>query len=77
MNEELQRLFNQLIQISAALYLAMSAYMGRLNFTGMARWLRLQSDEERTHMLTLIERLALSNFKQTILGRRLRRFKKY
>jgi ferritin len=58
MNEDLQRLFNNLIQIehvSTTLYLAMSAYMGRLNFTGMAHWLRLQSEEERTHMLTLID----------------------
>ncbi|MFC4409641.1 ferritin [Chungangia koreensis] len=57
MNEELQRLINNLIQIenySSALYLAMSAQMGRLNYTGMAKWLRLQSEEERTHMLTLI-----------------------
>lgn len=58
MNEELQKLFNNLIQIehvSTTLYLAMSAYMGRLNLTGMAHWLRLQSEEERTHMLTLID----------------------
>jgi ferritin len=58
MNEELQRLFNNLIQVehvSTTLYLAMSAYMWRLNFTGMAHWLRLQSEEERTHMLTLID----------------------
>ncbi|WP_010281280.1 ferritin [Bacillus timonensis] len=58
MNEELQKLFNNLIQIehiSTTLYLAMSSYMGRLNLTGMARWLRLQSEEERTHMLKLID----------------------
>lgn len=57
MNEELQKLMNNLIQIehvSTTLYLAMSAYMGKLNFTGMAKWLRLQSEEERTHMLTLV-----------------------
>ena len=28
---------------------------GKLNLTGMAHWLRLQSEEERTHMLTLID----------------------
>ncbi|HYK72217.1 MAG TPA: ferritin [Pseudoneobacillus sp.] len=58
MNEEIQKLFNNLIQIehvSTTLYLAMSAYMGKLNYTGMAKWLRLQSDEERTHMLKLID----------------------
>jgi ferritin len=56
-NEELQGLFNKLISIehvSSTLYLAMSAYMGKQNFTGMATWLRLQSEEERGHMLTLI-----------------------
>ncbi|MCA1010616.1 ferritin [Halobacillus halophilus] len=58
MNEELQRLFNRLIEIehvSTTLYLAMSAYMGRQNYTGMANWLRLQSNEERSHLLTLID----------------------
>ncbi|RFU71257.1 ferritin [Peribacillus saganii] len=58
MNEELQKLINNLIQIehvSSTLYLAMSAHMGKLNLTGMAHWLRLQSEEERTHMLTLID----------------------
>lgn len=58
MNEELQKLFNNLIQVehvSSILYLAMSAYMGKLNYTGMAHWLRLQSEEERAHMLKLID----------------------
>lgn len=58
MNEELQKLFNNLIQVehvSSTLYLAMSAYLGRLNYTGMANWLRLQSEEERAHMLKLID----------------------
>jgi ferritin len=58
MNEDLQKLFNNLIEIehvSTTLYLAMSAYLGKLNYTGMAKWLRLQSDEERGHMLTLID----------------------
>ncbi|WP_085524420.1 ferritin [Tuberibacillus sp. Marseille-P3662] len=44
--------------ISTNLYLAMSAYMDRKNYTGMAKWLRLQSEEERTHMLTLIDYLS-------------------
>ena len=60
MDEELQKLINNLIQIehvSSTLYLAMSAYMGRLNLTGMAHWLRLQSNEERSHMLKLIDYL--------------------
>jgi len=58
MNEELLKLFNQLIQIkhvSTTLYLAMSAHMGKLNYSGMANWFRLQSEEERTHMLKFID----------------------
>ncbi|GAM16712.1 ferritin [Mesobacillus selenatarsenatis] len=58
MNDELQSLFNDLIQlehVSSTLYLAMSAYMAKKNFTGIAHWLRLQSEEERTHMLTLVD----------------------
>ncbi|MCA1055638.1 ferritin [Rossellomorea aquimaris] len=58
MNDQLQKLVNNLIQIehvSTTLYLAMSAYMANQNYTGMAKWLRLQSDEERTHMLKLID----------------------
>ena len=60
MNEELQKMINNLIEIehvSTTLYLAMSAYMGKLNLTGMASWLRLQSEEERGHMLKLIDYL--------------------
>ncbi|MBN9654879.1 ferritin [Halobacillus sp. GSS1] len=58
MNKEMEQLFNRLIEIehvSTTLYLAMSAYMGKKNYTGMANWLRLQSEEERTHMLKLID----------------------
>ncbi|PFG13095.1 ferritin [Bacillus sp. es.036] len=59
--KEVQELLNTLIQIehiSTTLYLAMSAYLDRKNYTGMASWLRIQSDEERTHLLTLINYLA-------------------
>ncbi|MCA0174239.1 ferritin [Bacillus sp. RAR_GA_16] len=59
--KEVQDLLNTLIQIehvSTTLYLAMSAYLDRKNYTGMASWLRIQSDEERTHLLTLINYLA-------------------
>ncbi|WP_226647321.1 ferritin [Mesobacillus subterraneus] len=58
MNDELQSLFNDLIQlehVSSTLYLAMSASMAKQNYTGIAHWLRLQSEEERTHMLTLLD----------------------
>jgi ferritin len=60
LNQEVQSLLNNLIQIehvSSTLYLAMSAYMNRLNLRGMGSWLRLQSEEERTHMLKLINYL--------------------
>jgi ferritin len=59
--KEVQELLNTLIQIehiSTTLYLAMSAYLDRKNYTGMSSWLRIQSDEERTHLLTLINYLA-------------------
>ncbi|RBN41679.1 ferritin, partial [Priestia megaterium] len=60
MNEQIQKLLNNLIQlehVSSTLYLAMSNYMNRLNYKGMGSWLRLQSEEERTHMLKLIDYL--------------------
>jgi len=59
--EEVQQLINNLIKIehiSTTLYLAMSAYMDWKNYSGMAKWLRLQSEEERTHMLTLVDYLS-------------------
>jgi ferritin len=36
-------------------YLAMSAYCENMNFPGCARWLRLQSEEERTHAMKLFD----------------------
>ncbi|PLR95145.1 ferritin [Bacillus sp. T33-2] len=60
MNEQIQNLVNNLIQlehVSSALYLAMSNYMNKINLRGMGTWLRLQSEEERTHMLTLMDYL--------------------
>lgn len=60
LNDQIQKLVNNLIQIehvSTTLYLAMSAYMANQNYTGMAKWLRIQSEEERTHMLKLIDYL--------------------
>jgi len=40
---------------SSYLYLAMSAYCDRQQFTGCARWLRLQSEEENTHAMRLYD----------------------
>ncbi|MDG4658459.1 ferritin [Ectobacillus antri] len=59
-NEQMEQLVNNLIQIehvSSTLYLAMSNYMNKLNFKGMGTWLRLQSEEERLHMLKLMDYL--------------------
>ena len=36
-------------------YLAMSAYCERMKFTGAARWLRLQSQEENMHAMKLFD----------------------
>lgn len=36
-------------------YLAMSAYCGLQNFTGCARWLRIQSQEEYSHAMKLFD----------------------
>jgi ferritin len=36
-------------------YLAMSAHCENMNFPGCARWLRLQSDEERMHAMKLFD----------------------
>lgn len=41
--------------VSAYIYLAMSAYCERKNFTGSASWLRAQSAEEREHAMKLYE----------------------
>lgn len=59
-SEQMQRLINHLIQVelnSAYLYLAMSNFFHRLNLTGMAEWLRLQHEEERSHAQRLINYL--------------------
>ena len=37
------------------LYLSMSAYCERKNFSGFASWLRLQSEEETTHGMKLLD----------------------
>ncbi|SFB08739.1 MULTISPECIES: ferritin [unclassified Bacillus (in: firmicutes)] len=52
LKEEIQHLLNQLIQVennSSYLYTAMSNHLARLNYTGMANWLKLQAAEEKTH----------------------------
>lgn len=69
LNTQVENLLNDLIQIennSSALYLAMSAYLAYQNYTGMASWLRIQSEEERTHLLKLINYVTDRGGKVTI-----------
>jgi ferritin len=40
---------------SSHLYLAMSAHLEALNFRGMAKWMRIQAEEERGHGLKFFE----------------------
>jgi ferritin len=57
LSDQMLKILNSLIQIehnSSTIYLAMSPYMSRLGYTGMAKWLLLQSEEERKHMLKLV-----------------------
>ncbi len=39
------------------LYLAMSAYLEQINFKGMAKWMRIQAQEEMTHAMTFFDHL--------------------
>ena len=58
MNAKVVEAINQQInsELSASYsYLAMSAYCERQKFTGAARWLRLQSQEEHMHAMKLFD----------------------
>src|SRR5262245_16812584 len=58
MNVRVVEAINQQInsELSASYaYLAMSAYCERQKFTGAARWLRLQSQEENMHAMKLFD----------------------
>ena len=52
--EAINRQINSELSASYA-YLAMSAYCERQKFTGAARWLRLQSQEEHMHAMKLFD----------------------
>jgi ferritin len=52
--EAINRQINSELSASYS-YLAMSAYCERQKFTGAARWLRLQSDEEHMHAMKLFD----------------------
>jgi ferritin len=47
-------------------YLAMSAYCERASFTGAARWLRMQSQEEYGHAMRLFDFLIAKNAAVTL-----------
>lgn len=58
MNANVVKAINRQInsELSASYaYLAMSAYCERMKFTGAARWLRLQSQEENMHAMKLFD----------------------
>ena len=56
MNKKVYKVFNEQVQAelySAYMYLAMSMYLEDKNFKGMARWLKVQYEEERAHAFRL------------------------
>lgn len=60
MNEKLVKSFNDQIQAefySAYMYYAMSIYCKEQNKKGMAYWLKVQYEEERSHAMRLISHL--------------------
>ncbi len=52
LNDQIQKEY-----YSSYLYLAMSAYCEAQNLPGMAKWMRLQSQEEHTHAMKLFEHM--------------------
>lgn len=69
MNQVVQDAINRQIstEFSASFsYLAMSTYCELQNFTGCAKWLRLQSQEEYAHAMRLLNFLLARNFKVDI-----------
>lgn len=60
-SKQIEEMINNFILVehnSAYLYLAMSNYLKRLSYTGMAHWLKLHHNEERGHALKLMDYLA-------------------
>lgn len=58
LSNELATLLNRQIGIelsSSNNYLQMGASLAELGLTGMAAWMRLQSDEERAHALRILD----------------------
>jgi ferritin len=66
MNQTVHDAINKQIQSEMGAfyaYLAMSAWCAKSNFTGAARWLRLQSQEEYAHAMRLFDFLLARNAK--------------
>lgn len=58
MPDSLAAAFNRQIALeleSSTVYLQMSAFLAGRSLTGMAAWMRLQSEEERAHALTFLD----------------------
>ena len=58
LNKKVQEAINEQIKnelFSAYIYLAMSAYFEDQNLTGMARWMRMQSNEEMEHAMKFFD----------------------
>jgi ferritin len=53
---------------AAHLYLSMSAWLEEKNFSGFARWMRIQSDEERGHAMRLYDYLIESGGRVRLEG---------
>lgn len=57
-SEKLERAFNQQITLELASsyeYLALAGFFAAESLPGMARWMRLQSEEERSHALKFFD----------------------
>lgn len=58
MNETIQQALNEQLKLeltASHAYLAMAAYAESRNLGGCAHWMRLQSEEERTHALKIFD----------------------
>ena len=58
LNDKIQKAFNGQLNaelFSSYLYLSMSAYFESQNFKGMARWMRLQAEEEDLHAMKFFD----------------------
>jgi ferritin len=58
MKQKIEDAFNKHLNaesFSAHLYMAISAYFESINMKGMARWMRLQADEETAHAMKFFD----------------------